>query len=64
MSEIRRPAIELNTQSWMDLECLKCGKKITLWENGGELDVRLCCGVEYRLQWPGVPDLVMTTPGP
>ena len=30
--------------------CLRCGKAIKLWFNGGELDQRECCGLFYRLQ--------------
>ena len=30
--------------------CLKCGKEIVLYFNGGELDDTECCGLYYNLQ--------------
>lgn len=29
--------------------CRRCGKAVTLWFNGGELDSADCCGLTYRL---------------
>lgn len=33
-----------------DTKCLKCGRAITLHFNGGELDARTCCNVQYELE--------------
>ncbi len=32
------------------LNCRNCGKNITLWFNGGELDREECCGFIYSLE--------------
>lgn len=42
-----------------DIECLKCGKKITLYFNGGELDGRECCGFVYETEHVQI-DLVIS----
>jgi hypothetical protein len=31
-----------------EIKCIKCGARIVLWYNGGELDWKDCCGVRYR----------------
>lgn len=39
-------------------KCLTCGKAITLWYNGGELDQTECCGKVYELQGRGTDFVV------
>ncbi len=34
----------------LEINCQKCGKEITLWFNGGELDDGRCCGYRYALE--------------
>ena len=41
-----------------DFACLKCGKKLHLYFNGGELDRRECCGMFYQTEYLRV-DLVI-----
>ena len=43
--------------------CLKCGKVLELWFNGGELDYKECCGLTYMLQH-GRFDFVILEGGP
>jgi hypothetical protein len=33
-----------------DVQCLGCGRTITLWFNGGELDRETCCGYTYATE--------------
>ena len=35
--------------------CEKCGRVMTLWFNGGELDRRVCCGLRYELTYRDAP---------
>ena len=49
-----RPEPELNEVhriiDWdlEDIDCLRCGKKIKIDWNGGELDWKECCGLKYE----------------
>jgi len=38
------------TGSTYKTNCVKCGREIELYFNGGELDVAWCCGYEYELE--------------
>jgi hypothetical protein len=50
--EKRRVAdIQLDTWTY-DTNCEVCGKPITLWYNGGELDYAECCDRRYELDAP------------
>ena len=40
-------------------KCLRCERELSLWLNGGELDSKACCGLEYRLESPRI-DFVVT----
>lgn len=44
MKEIKRVA------NWWsgDYPCERCGKVLTLYYNGGELDFKECCGLTYQ----------------
>ena len=33
-----------------DTQCLRCGKTLHLYFNGGELDIKQCCGLTYRTE--------------
>jgi hypothetical protein len=33
-----------------DTNCIKCGKVLHLWFNGGELDSVECCGLQYKTE--------------
>ena len=35
------------------INCRGCGREISLYYNGGELDERRCCGYEYRTEATG-----------
>lgn len=41
-----------------DTNCIKCGKKLTLYFNGGELDSQECCGLYYKTEYQQI-DLVI-----
>lgn len=41
-----------------DYPCIRCGKNVRLYSNGGELDSRVCCGITYRTECVQV-DLVI-----
>lgn len=41
-----------------DVSCTRCGKTLTLYYNGGELDEKHCCGLTYRTETQGI-DLVI-----
>ena len=42
-----------------ELPCLRCGKAVMLWWNGGELDHTECCGLWYETEHVRV-DLVVS----
>lgn len=42
-----------------DISCPRCGKRVTLWFNGGELDHSVCCGLDFQQESRGY-DLVVT----
>ena len=44
-----------------DVECLRCGKTLHLYYNGGELDFVRCCGLVYRTEHVQT-DLVIEEP--
>lgn len=44
-----------------DTQCIRCGKTLHLYFNGGELDSRTCCGLEYAQESRGY-DLVVRDP--
>lgn len=44
-----------------EVVCIECGKVITLFYNGGELDQSECCGNIYRLESTQT-DLVVVRP--
>ena len=52
MREILRREAFQDGSTAEHVTCQKCGKIITLWFNGGELDRQECCGMTYRLESP------------
>jgi hypothetical protein len=42
-----------------DVQCVRCGKQLHLYLNGGELDSKECCGLMYATEYTGV-DLVIS----
>lgn len=50
---------EVIYERWVDTTCLGCGREITLFFNGGELDSKECCGFLYTLEHTRV-DFVVT----
>jgi hypothetical protein len=44
-----------------DIACLRCGKSVHLFFNGGELDSAECCGLVYRTEHVRI-DLVIEEP--
>lgn len=46
-----------------DVSCVKCGKVLHLYYNGGEMDEVRCCGLIYRTEIQKV-DLVVYEPLP
>lgn len=46
-----------------EINCLKCGKPIHLYFNGGELDGEECCGLLYETEHVRI-DLVIRGPVP
>lgn len=46
MKEIKRVA----GFSSGDFPCIRCGKAVTLYFNGGELDSSECCGLTYKTE--------------
>lgn len=48
--EIRREEDIKFNGNVFSTKCIKCGKEIELWFNGGELDERQCCGLMYSTE--------------
>jgi hypothetical protein len=44
-----------------DFACIRCGKPMHLYFNGGEFDLVKCCGLEYSQQAARV-DLIVFDP--
>lgn len=44
------------------LPCRGCGKQVQLSFNGGELDMKSCCGFVYELTYRGAPLWVRIVP--
>lgn len=42
----------VETDASLNVTCLGCGTALTLWYNGGELDIKECCGYLYYLDAP------------
>lgn len=57
MSEIKR----VRDFEEGDFNCIRCGKKMRFWFNGGELDKHYCCGLNYETVHGDI-DLVITDP--
>lgn len=64
--ELHREEWKRNGDVAFGVSCRVCGREMALWFNGGELDRRECCGLEYRLEHvrvaiAGVPRAGKTT---
>ncbi len=58
MKELSRTEVPVG--AWK-CACLRCGKEIVLFFNGGELDRRECCGLIYNTEIAKM-ELVITDP--
>jgi hypothetical protein len=46
-----------------DIACRGCGRTLTLWFNGGELDMTECCGYRYETRSVGYELVITKTDG-
>lgn len=61
MNEVYRMDVTdnlLNEGPTVKVDCDKCGKVLVLFFNGGELDMKDCCGITYELEHSKI-DLVV-----
>lgn len=56
MKEIRRTTCEEQDPTF---PCIRCGKELHLYFNGGELDRVQCCGLSYFTEHTGLDLVVM-----
>lgn len=53
LASVSETTIEVQRVEGFDsgtIACLRCGKRIDLFFNGGELDRKACCGLVYRTE--------------
>ena len=57
--ELERRDVTAELGSGLTTRCRECGRELTLFYNGGELDAKICCGFRYELDAPRI-DFVVT----
>jgi hypothetical protein len=47
-----------------EFACTRCGRVMQFWWNGGELDVKYCCGLVYRTEHQLTDLVIYEDPAP
>lgn len=54
MKEIKREKDVIVKDQPFVTRCIRCGNTLKLSFNGGELDIKFCCGLTYELDAPQI----------